>query len=197
MKRMITILCLMALILPAVCLADDEPVVITLELAEPTTTPAPTATPVPERKPTIALPDFATLPECDYDDAAARCLSRAIYSVTPRNPTYATRIALAEVVQNMVDDGRYKDTIRYTLLMDSEFPSYDPDAYRSEINNEVADIVMRSWAAAQGGDRQYRLTPATGVRFAFYNEKGADYIIVYDWDWSVVFDSGEVQHDTP
>lgn len=197
MKRIITILCLMALILPAVCLAEDEPVVITLELAEPVETPTPSATLEPEHKPTIALPDFATLPECDYDDAAARCLSRAIYSVTPRNPTYATRIALAEVVQNMVDDGRYKDTIRYTLLMDSEFPSYDPDAYRSEINNEVADIVMRSWAAAQGGDRQYRLTPATGVRFAFYNSAGSDYIIVYDWDWNVVFDSGEVQHDTP
>jgi hypothetical protein len=186
------------LLVPCVSFASqDEPVVITLELAEPVETATPSVTPVPERKPTIALPDFATLPECDYDDAAARCLSRAIYSVTPRNPTYATRIALAEVVQNMVDDGRYKDTIRYTLLMDSEFPSYDPDAYRSEINNEVADIVMRSWMAAKDGDRQYRLTPETGVRFAFYNEKGADYIIVYDWDWNVVFDSVDVQHDTP
>jgi hypothetical protein len=56
---------------------------------------------------------------------------------------------------------------------------------------------MRSWMAAKDGDRQYRLTPETGVRFAFYNEKGADYIIVYDWDWNVVFDSVDVQHDTP
>lgn len=197
MKRALTIALVALMLLPISALADDEPVVITLELAEPVETATPSATPVPERKQTIALPDFATLPQCDYDDADARCLSRAIYSVTPRNPTYATRIALAEVVQNMVDDGRYKDTIRYTLLMDSEFPSYDPDAYRSEINNEVADIVMRSWAAAQGGDRQYRLTPATGVRFAFYNSAGSDYIIVYDWDWNVVFDSVEVQHDTP
>ena len=196
MKRLAFILFVAVMLIPCVTFADDqnEPVVITLELAEPVETEAPTE---PDRKQTITLPDFATLPRCDYDAADARCLSRAIYSVTPRNPTYATRIALAEIVQNMVDDGRYKDTIRYTLLMDSEFPSYDPDAYRSEINNEVADIVMRSWAAAQGGDRQYRLTPATGVRFAFYNEKGADYIIVYDWDWNVVFDSGEVQHDTP
>lgn len=195
MKRALTIALVALMLLPISALADGSDVV-TLTLL-PTPTPEPAATPVPTPMPTIALPDFATLPQCDYDDADARCLSRAIYSVTPRNPTYATRIALAEVVQNMVDDGRYKDTIRYTLLMDSEFPSYDPDAYRSEINNEVADIVMRSWMAAKDGDRQYRLTPATGVRFAFYNEKGADYIIVYDWDWNVVFDSGDVQHDTP
>lgn len=182
---MVAMLCV-----PHAAFADEQtrptPEIVVLELV-PTPTAEPTPIPVPTPTPT----ERPALPDYDYDDADARCISRAIWSCVPIGATYDTKLAFAEVVQNMVADGRYKDTVRYTLLMDTEFPSYDPDAYRSEINNEVADIVMRSWAAAQGGDRQYRLTPATGVRFAFYNEKGADYIIVYDWDWSVVFDSGE------
>ena len=182
---MVAMLCV-----PNAAFADEQtrptPEIVVLELV-PTPTAEPTPIPVPTPTPT----ERPALPDYDYDDADARCISRAIWSCVPIGATYDTKLAFAEVVQNMVADGRYKDTVRYTLLMDTEFPSYDPDAYRSEINNEVADIVMRSWAAAQGGDGQYRLTPATGVRFAFYNEKGADYIIVYDWDWSVVFDSGE------
>lgn len=179
MRKTIAILIVsVTLLLTGVAHADG---VVTIELVA-TPTPAPAATPTP-------LPE---LPDYEYPDEDARCLERGAWSVIPKYPTYETRLAFMEVVQNMVDDGRFRDTIRYTLLMDTEFPDYDPEAFRSDVNKEVADYAMRSWYhAKQTGDRSYRLTPASGVRFSFYRRGGKDYIVVYDWDWATVYDSGE------
>lgn len=166
----------------------NDPGIVVLSIL-PTTTPEPVyATPAPTPEPT----QKPELPNYDYASEDARCISRAIWSVTPSHPTAKTKQAFAEIVQNMVDDGRYKDTVRYTFLMDTEFPSYDPEAHRSSENDSIADYVMRSWTHAKlTGDWSYRLTPSSGVRYSFYNRGGLDYIVVYDWDWNTVYDSGE------
>jgi hypothetical protein len=76
--------------------------------------------------------------------------------------------------------------------MPTEFPSYNPEATRSDLNDEIADYVMRSWMHTKlTGDRSYRLTPENGLRYSFYNRGGWDYIVVMDFEWNVVYDSGE------
>ena len=161
--------------------------IVEMRLAE-TPTPIQNITPTPAPQET----ERPELPVYDYPSEDARCLERAIWSVCPDCPSDETRLALCEVVQNMVDDGRYKDTIRYTLLMKSEFPSYDPDAFRSDKNKEVADYAMRSWYHEKAtGDRSYRIVPQTGLRFSFYEKDDIDYITVRDWNWNIVYDSGE------
>ena len=155
-----------------------------------TPTPVPVPVPTPEPKP---LPDFSELPHYAYDDADARCLSRGIWSVTPKNPTFETKLAFCEVVQNRVDDesGFFEDSIRYVLLQRGEFRDYDPDAYRSDRNNEIADYAMRTWIHAKNGDRSYRLVPASGVKCSFYEIGGRSYIKVFDMDGNTVYDSGK------
>lgn len=155
-----------------------------------TPTPAPVPAPTPEPKP---LPDFSELPNYSYDDADARCLSRGIWSVTPKNPTFETKLAFCEVVQNRVDDesGVFEDSIRYVLLQNGEFEDYDPDAYRSDRNNEIADYAMRAWQHAKNGDRSYRLVPASGVKCSFYEIGEKSYIKVFDMDGNTVYDSGK------
>lgn len=178
------LVCVLALCLCPFAHADDAEVVVITVAQTPSpelvyAAPTPAATAQPE------LPDY------QYAAEDARCISRAIWSGTPKKPTLNTKKAFAEICQNMVDDGRFKDTIRYTLLMKTEFPSYDPDCYRSPENDEIADYVMRSWVhAKQTGDRSYRLTPADGLRYSFYERDGWNYITVYNFDWEVVYDSG-------
>ena len=182
---MVAMLCV-----PPAAFVDEQtrptPEIVVLELI-----PTPTAEPTPMPVPTPTPTERPALPDYEYDDADARCISRAIWSCVPIGATYDTKLAFAEVVQNMVADGRYKDTVRYTLLMDTEFPSYDPDAYRSSENNAIAKYAMQSAAHVRlTGDTAYRLTPRTGVRYAFYKDGGRAYITVYDWDWNTVYDSG-------
>lgn len=167
-------------------IAENETAIIIIEI-KPTPTPnAPTLTPPPTPTPRPELPAYT------YDEADMRCLSRAIWSITPKNPTRNTKLALCEVIQNRVDDdnGVYKDDVRQVLLQRGEFLDYDPEAYRSEENDRIADYAMRSWMAARLGDRSYRLTPASGVMCSFYRVKRLDYIMVYDKDGNVVYDSG-------
>ena len=176
---------------------------------KPSSTPTPYLTPVqvvtPSPTPTFALRDY------NYPKDEARDISCAIWSGTPGMPTYNTKKAYAEIPQNMVDDHKereknqekvqyYRETLRQNLLMDTEFPSFNPRCYknidafdkRRLENDEIADYVMRSWWYANiTGDRSYRLTPKSGVRYSFYNVDGWDYIIVYDLDWNTVYDSGK------
>lgn len=188
--------------------ADEtgEPEIVIITIAA---TPTPTPTPMlpaalePTTNAVITTPApgaeswrdgfYDGLPFLPYDEASGRCTSRAIWSVVPKGATKITKIAFAEIPQNMVDDGRYKDTIRYTLLMETEFPGYEPDAYRSPENNEIADLVMRSWECRKQGNDEYRLLPANALRYSFYRSNGNVYIEVYDFDWNVVFDSGKIE----
>lgn len=198
MRRSIKLFALLALMVlfvgaaPA-ALADEIEIVDIVPVVTPTPEPIPVLTPAP-----TPTPDPAKLPHYTYDDADARCLSRGIWSVTPKNPTWETKVAFCEVVQNRVDDesGAFKDTIRYVLLQGHdtdhpEFADYDPDATRSPRNNEIADYVMRTWIHAKNGDRSYRLVPASGVKCSFYEVGGKNYIKVYDTNGNTVYDSGE------
>lgn len=188
---------------------EPEPSVIIITTVPPSSTPKPDLTPVvmitPSPTPTPELPIY------DYPEEEGRGLSKAIFSGTPSNPTIKTKQAFAEIPQNMVDDYKkreanheeiqyYKENIRYTLLMKTEFPSYDGSCYnnvrlddeRRIINDQIADYVMRTWYYSTiTGDRSYRLTPIDGVRYSFYRSNGWDYIIVYDLNWNIVYDSGK------
>lgn len=171
-------------------LAEDEVVVVTIELLPtltPTPLPPPPATPEPQQTIRPELPSYS------YPGEDVRCLSRGIWSVCPINPTRNTKIAFCELVQNRVDDesGDFQNSIRWVLLQGNEFPSYDPDAYRSRENNEISDYAMRSWIyASVTGDRSYRLVPADGLYCDFYRMKSLDYIIIYNRAGDVVYDSG-------
>ena len=103
----------------------DEPaptpaVVIVVLAATPTPTPiplpAPSVPPIPTATPRPELPDYA------YPAEDARCLSRGIWSVCPRNPTRLTKRAFCELAQNRVDDdsGDFEDSIRWVLLQGNE-----------------------------------------------------------------------------
>lgn len=169
-------------------LADGDVQIIEIELS-PTPTLIP-LTPPPETPAPTPRPE---LPEYDYPAEDIRCLSRGIWSVCPANPTHDTKIAFCELVQNRVDDssGDFEDAIRWVLLQGNEFPSYDPDAYRSHENNEIADYAMRTWIYSDvTGDRSYRLTPSDGLYCDFYGKDGWDYIIIYNRAGDVVYDSG-------
>ena len=192
-NKLIALLALMVLFVGAASAASaDEarPVEIVEIRLLATPTPTPPSAPAPVPTPT---PDPAKLPCYSYDPADARCLSRGIWSVTPKNPTWETKVAFAEVVQNRVDDesGVFPDSIRYVLLQGDEFLDYDPNAHRSPENDEIADYVMRTWIHAKNGDRSYRLVPASGVKCSFYKVGGKNYIKVYDMDGNTVYDSGE------
>lgn len=171
-------------------LAEDEVSVVTIELLPtPTPTPLPPPPATPEPQPTVR----PELPAYDYPIDDLRCLSRAIWSVCPIKPTRATKIAFCELVQNRVDDssGDFEDSIRWVLLQGNEFMDYDPDAYRSRENNDIADYAMRSWIyASVTGDRSYRLVPADGLYCDFYRQNNWDYIIIYNRAGDVVYDSG-------
>jgi len=169
------------------------PEVVSIELL-PTPTPTPmqppSTTPAPTQPP-VATPE---LPDYDYPAEDARCLARGIWSVCPKYPTKETRQAFCELVQNRVDDdsGDFEDSIRWALLQGNEFPDYDPNAYRSPENSEIADYAMRSWLyAAITGDRSYRLVPQDGLYCDFYRRDGRDYITIYNRNKDVVYDSGE------
>lgn len=172
-------------------LADGEEIIVFEVVPTPTPMPIPapaaTLTPTPTSTPTPELPVY------DYPDEDARCLSRGIWSVSPASPTRKTRLAFCELVQNRVDDasGDFEDSIRWVLLQGNEFKDYDPDAHRSETNNEVADYAMRSWIYAKAtGDRTYRLVPQDGLYCDFYRLDGRDYIKIYNRTGDVVYDSG-------
>lgn len=175
-------------------LADSGVEIITIEISP---TPSPTPMPAPSATPTAAPTPTPTPriepPTYDYPAEDARCLSRGIWSVCPANPTRNTKLAFCELVQNREDDvsGDFDDGIRWILLQGNEFPSYDPDAYRSSENNEIADYAMRSWiCAAINGDRSFRLVPQDGLYCDFYRVKGKDYITIYNRAGDVVYDSG-------
>lgn len=171
-------------------LADGEVEIITIELS-PTPSPSPMTPPPATPTPTpVTRPE---LPSYDYPAEDARCLSRGIWSVCPASPTHDTKLAFCELVQNREDDtsGDFDDGIRWILLQGNEFPSYDPDAYRSHANNEIADYAMRSWIyATVTGDRSYRLVPEDGLYCDFYRIHGWDYIKIYNRTGVVVYDSG-------
>lgn len=188
---------------------ESTPDVFIFTTVLPSSTPTPYLTPIivvtPSPTPTFELRDY------DYPKDEARNISRAIWSGTPEMPTYNTKKAYAEIPQNMVDDYKkreqsnekiqyYRKNIQYCLLMDTEFPSFNSLCYknidsldeRKLENDEIADYVMRSWWYANiTGDRSYRLTPQSGVRYSFYNVDGWDYILVYDLEWNLVYDSGK------
>jgi len=194
LQRRVLLVVALAMIYEAVllwsipALADGDVQIIEIELS-PTPSPTP-LTPPPETPTPTPRPE---LPEYDYPAEDARCLSRGLWSVCPANPTRATKRAFCELVQNRVDDdsGDFEDAIRYVLLQGSEFPSYDPAAYRSRENNEIADYVMRAWIYADvTGDRSYRLTPVDGLYCDFYRANDFDYIKIYNRAGDVVFDSG-------
>jgi len=202
-RLMLTILALtclyLVMLLCAIPAMAEEPPetapVITLTLS---TTPSPPPVPPPRSSPAPPATPTPTpeLPDYDYPAEDARCLSRAIWSVCPRNPTHDTRVALCELVQNRVDDdsGDFEDSVRWVLLQGNEFPSYDPDAYRSRENNEIADYAMRTWIyAAVTGDRSCRLVPPEGLYCDFYRVSGWDYITIYNRAGDVVYDSGAGQ----
>ena len=188
---------------------ESTPDVFIFTTVPPSSTPTPYLTSIPVVTPS-PTPTFE-LREYDYPKEEARNISKAIWSGTPEQPTYNTKKAYAEIPQNMVDDYHkreqnnekiqyYRENVRYCLLMDTEFPSFDQYCYRNIDkfderklqNDEIADYVMRSWYYATiTGDRSYRLTPQSGVRYSFYNVDGYDYIIVYDLEWNVVYDSGK------
>ena len=188
---------------------ESTPDVFIFTTVPPSSTPTPYLTPIPVVTPS-PTPTFE-LREYDYPKEEARNISKAIWSGTPEQPTYNTKKAYAEIPQNMVDDYKkreqnnektqyYRENVRYCLLMDTEFPSFDQSCYRNidEFderkleNDEIADYVMRSWWYANiTGDRSYRLTPQSGVRYSFYNVDGWDYIKVYDLNWDLVYDSGK------
>ena len=196
---------------PQAAIMEPNPEIVVLTTIPPlsTVTPTPELTPVSiiieTPVPTPELKDY------DYPEYEANRISRAIFSVTPENPTYETKKAFAEIPQNMVDDYKqreknkekiqyYREDITSNLLMETEFPSYDGSCYknlvygdeRKKINDEIADYVMRSWYYATiTGNRSYRITPQSGVRYSFYNVNGWDYIKIYDLDWNIVYDSGK------
>lgn len=193
-KRRVTLIIVLALIYECVllwampALADGETGIVVIKII-PTPTPMPMtpppATPTPTPRP--------ELPNYDYQADDARCLSRGIWSVCPASPTRKTKLAFCELVQNRVDDasGDFEDAIRWVLLQGNEFMDYDPDAYRSHTNNEIADYAMRSWIyATSTGDRSYRLVPPEGLYCDFYRVKGWDYIKIYNRAGDVVYDSG-------
>lgn len=189
--------------------AKPEPTVMPTEIPTPIPTPqlvalevvsepTPSAIPKPTETPIMVLtPDPAALPEYDYDESEARCLARAMWSLTGKYVSDETKIALCEVIQNRVDYAgeTFPDTIRYVLLQrhgtdHAEFGGYDPKAEVSKKNTELADYVMRTWMLAREGDRSYRLTPQEGVRCKIYKIGGRDYIQVFTIDWEVVYDNG-------
>ena len=196
---------------PQAAIMEPNPEIVVLTIVSPLSA----VTPTPELTPFfVALETPVPTPELkdyDYPEYEANRISRAIFSVTPENPTYETKKAFAEIPQNMVDDYKqreknkekiqyYREDITSNLLMDTEFPSYDGSCYknlvygdeRKKTNDEIADYVMRSWYYATiTGDRSYRITPQSGVRYSFYNVDGWDYIKIYDLDWNIVYDSGK------
>lgn len=191
MKRIAVIGMLAAvLLIPCAAHADDVDVVVIDAL--PTPTPAAAEQMPPELIPVVT--PRPELPEYEYDAADMRCLSRAIWSITPANPTRDTKLALCEVVQNRADDasGSYRDDVRSVLLQPGEFRDYDADAHRSAANDEIADYAMRTWMHAQlTGDRTYRLTPADGLMIGdFYTIHGTNYVRILNREGYVVYDSG-------
>ena len=182
------------ILLWAVPTLADAVEIVTIEISP---TPSPTPMPAPSATPTAAPTPTPTPriepPQYDYPAEDLRCLSRGIWSVCPANPTRNTKLAFCELVQNREDDvsGDFDDGLRWILLQGNEFPSYDPDAYRSTENNEIADYAMRSWiCAAITGDRSFRLVPPDGLYCDFYRTKGKDYILIYNRARDVVYDSG-------
>lgn len=148
-------------------------------------TPPPgyTIPPTPSPKPLVFPID--EIRDLEYPDEDARCLARALGSIAPKEAIETSEIALCEMIQNMVDTGRYKDTIRYTLLMKSEFFGYDPSFDRSDEHNRVADYAMRTWYEVKlYGDSSHRIVPTSGIHYRFINKK---YIEIYDTEWNVVF----------
>lgn len=169
--------------------------VVIIQLAPPTPTPVPIPAPTPEPAPT---PDPADLPCYSYDEGEARCLSRAMWSITGKKVPDETKIILCEVIQNRVDyeGDTFPDSIRYVLLQGKgtdhpEFGDYDPEAHRSEENDKLADYVMRTWIHSHKVDRSYRIIPKEGVRCQIYKINEKDYIKVYDINWNLLYDNGE------
>jgi hypothetical protein len=192
----LTCLYLVMLLCAIPAMAEQQPEAAPVITIEYSPTPSPTPVPPPSTSPVAPATPTPELPDYDYPAEDARCLSRAIWSVCPRNPTHDTRVALCELVQNRVDDdsGDFEDTPRWVLLQGNEFPSYDPDAYRSRENNEIADYAMRTWIyATVTGDRSYRLVPSEGLYCDFYRRSGWDYIKIYNRAGDVVYDSGANQ----
>lgn len=183
-----------ALLWAAPTLADSGLEIITIEIS-PTPPPSPIPAPsaAPTQSPTQTPEVRPEPPYYDYPAEDLRCLSRGIWSVCPANPTYETKLAFCELVQNREDDtsGDFEEGIRWILLQGNEFPSYDPDAYRSSENNAIADYAMRSWIhASTTGDQSYRLVPSNGLYCDFYRPNGLDYIKVYNRAGDIVYDSG-------
>lgn len=166
--------------------AEDKVVV---ELVKPSATPRITPTPrvpTPTPRPTPEWPGTA-----EIDEGETRCLARLAQSVMPANATFITKLVVFETVQNRVDSGEFKDSIRYTLLNRSEYPGYNPKARVTHENLDAATYAMLSWAEEKSGDRSHRYTPTTGVYICF--SKDGRFVKVYDWDWKLVCDTSVFQ----
>ena len=154
--------------------------VATIDMSTPTPCLTPTQrVPTPTPSPTPEWPE-----DVDFDEGECRCLARFLQSVVPSKATMITKIVACETVQNRVDSGKFKDTIRYTLLMHSEYPSYSPKARIIKENAEAAEFAMRSWVS---DDWVHRYTPPTGIYLRFSDD--GKYVKVYDWDWNLVCDT--------
>lgn len=128
----------------------------------------------------------------EFDIEDIHLLSTALWSVTPLHPTYETKLAFCEVVQNRADfpSGEYGRTFAHVLNQQGEFKNFSPDAFVSDENVKISEYSMQTWLH---GDPQYRYTPKEGINYSFYTKDKRSYIIVYDLDNNIVFDSGMIK----
>lgn len=176
--------------------SSPTPEIIVFEMAtkEEKITPIPNPNPTPTP---ISKEDFALSYKEEVINSSKnwkmgedeRCLSRGIRSICPKRLNWIGQMAFTQMVINMVEDdsGAYKDTVRYTLLMKSEFAGYDPTFSRTEESDEVARAV--GWIWNSDDKDKYWLIPKDGVHCAFSSNK--KYITIMDKDYNVVFDSSE------
>ncbi len=148
----------------------------------PRMTPPPqTATPAPTPTPHWA-------PAADYDSDDFTHLARYRHSSVPDDATLITQIVSCEVVQNRTVNEGFPNRVR-NVLQSGDFGGYTSKSKYYKEDSFIADVVMRSWVAALGGDRSYRYTPRCGV-YLCYSDDGR-YCKVYDRNWRVVCDTSQ------
>lgn len=174
--------------------------------AAPETTPTPTPTPAlavieiePTAKPPALTPTIRPAtpeptptprwaPAVDYDEDDFTHLARYRHSSIPRRATLITQIVACEVVQNRTVNDGFPARVR-NVLQSGDFGGY---SWKSKYYKEdvfIADVVMRSWAAALDGNFNFRYTPRCGI-YLNYSSDGR-YCKVYDKDWRVVCDTSQ------
>lgn len=135
------------------------------------------------------------MPDYDYEgkDVEIRIGSRAIYSITAKHVSRNAKMAVVWVGKNRQDDdsGVFPDELRYVYLQREEFQDYDPNARRTDENNEIAKEVLNAWQYENiTGDSSYRLVPKNGVKCSLYFVGEVQEIRVFDMDGNTVYDSG-------